>query len=205
MSSDTPRFALLGGRVAVDFANTAQASAGTPGALEDWAGLVAFLEQAQVISEERASALLALERTDPQTMDALLHKALVLRAGLVQALGALARQEPVEHASIVAINELLRVTEGHDELVPEEPGWKLRFVARERQPEWLLTAIARSAAEIISEGAAALRRCANPACPLLFYDDSRNGRRRWCSMTICGNRSKVAAFARRKVKRGGGR
>ncbi|MBZ5527132.1 MAG: CGNR zinc finger domain-containing protein [Acidobacteriia bacterium] len=205
MPTNTPRFALLGDRVAVDFANTAQAIAGTPGALEDWAGLVAFLEQAQVISGERASALLALKRTDPQTVESLLRKALALRAGLVQALGALARREPVEHASILAINDLLRITEGHDELVPEGPGWKLQFVARERHPEWLLTAIARSAAEIISEGAAALRRCANPECPLLFYDDSRNGRRRWCAMASCGNRSKVAAFAKRKVKRGGGR
>ena len=202
MSGNSNRFVLLGGRVAVDFANTALARAGT---IEDWSGLVAFLEQAQVISRERASALVALERTDPQTVDALLRKAFTLRTGLAQALRALARQEAVEHASIVVINELLQVTEGHDELVPEGHGWKLRFVARERHPEWLLTAIARSAAEIISEGPAALRKCANPACPLLFYDDSRNGRRRWCSMATCGNRSKVAAFAKRMVKRGGSR
>jgi len=202
MSGNSNRFALLGGRVAADFANTTQGRAGT---LEDWAGLVAFLEQAQVISRERASALLPLERTDPQTVDALLRKALALRISLAQALGALARQEPVEHASIVTINELLQVTEGHDELVPEDHAWKLRFVAREKHPEWLLTAIARSAAEILSEGPAALRKCANPACPLLFYDDSRNGRRRWCSMAACGNRSKVAAFAKRTSKPGGSR
>lgn len=36
----------------------------------------------------------------------------------------------------------------------------------------------------------ALRRCANPECVLLFLDLS--GRRKWCSMKICGNRAKVA-------------
>lgn len=35
-----------------------------------------------------------------------------------------------------------------------------------------------------------LRRCTNPECVLLFMDAS--GRRKWCSMKICGNRAKVA-------------
>ncbi|ADG06884.1 protein of unknown function DUF1470 [Kyrpidia tusciae DSM 2912] len=35
-----------------------------------------------------------------------------------------------------------------------------------------------------------LHRCANPDCVLLFIDAS--GRRKWCSMRICGNRAKVA-------------
>jgi predicted RNA-binding Zn ribbon-like protein len=76
--------------------------------------------------------------------------------------------------------------------------WRLGFVAREESLVWLLAAIARSGAELIAEGASQnLKRCANPECPILFYDDSRTHRRRWCSMALCGNRSKVAAFARR--------
>jgi predicted RNA-binding Zn ribbon-like protein len=36
-----------------------------------------------------------------------------------------------------------------------------------------------------------VRRCANPECGWLFLDDSRAGRRRWCSMSACGNRAKA--------------
>lgn len=36
-----------------------------------------------------------------------------------------------------------------------------------------------------------VRRCAHPACVLYFYDTSRNGTRRWCSMEACGNRAKA--------------
>lgn len=43
----------------------------------------------------------------------------------------------------------------------------------------------------------ALRRCANPDCVLLFIDTS--GRRKWCSMKICGNRMKVSRHNRRNV------
>ncbi|MBI3197919.1 MAG: ABATE domain-containing protein [Rhodospirillales bacterium] len=36
-----------------------------------------------------------------------------------------------------------------------------------------------------------VRRCANPGCGWLFLDDSRAGKRRWCSMQSCGNRAKA--------------
>ncbi len=36
-----------------------------------------------------------------------------------------------------------------------------------------------------------VRRCANPECLFLFLDDSRAGKRRWCSMASCGNRAKA--------------
>lgn len=41
-----------------------------------------------------------------------------------------------------------------------------------------------------------LKRCSNPDCVLLFIDES--GRRKWCSMKICGNRKKAARFQQRK-------
>lgn len=37
-----------------------------------------------------------------------------------------------------------------------------------------------------------IRGCANPACVLVFFDTSKNGTRRWCSMAGCGNRAKAA-------------
>jgi hypothetical protein len=37
----------------------------------------------------------------------------------------------------------------------------------------------------------ALRRCANPACRLVFEDGSRSHSRRWCDSTGCGNRDRV--------------
>ncbi len=40
-----------------------------------------------------------------------------------------------------------------------------------------------------------VRKCS--ACALHFVDTSKKGTRRWCSMAMCGNRSKVAAYARR--------
>jgi predicted RNA-binding Zn ribbon-like protein len=36
-----------------------------------------------------------------------------------------------------------------------------------------------------------VRRCANPQCGGIFLDDSKSGTRRWCMMSVCGNRAKA--------------
>ena len=41
-----------------------------------------------------------------------------------------------------------------------------------------------------------LRRC--ESCVVHFFDTSKKGSRRWCSMNICGNKLKVAAYQKRK-------
>ncbi len=74
---------------------------------------------------------------------------------------------------------------------------RLRSAAGTR--ERLYGAVARSAAELITGGdPRRLRKCANPTCRLMFYDTSKAGRRRWCSMQTCGGRAKVRAFYQRR-------
>ena len=188
---------LLGGRLAVDFAN-APSYPGSPFHDLSWEDLVAFLGIARVVSPERGEALLALPATDTKAAVALLGRATRLRRTLRQSFVALVQGESVPPVAAASINEILRITEGHDELVLRDGAWKLEFVPRESGSDWLLAAIARSAAEILADPASArLRTCANPDCGLLFCDNSRTHRRRWCSMAICGNRSKVASFSRR--------
>jgi len=43
-----------------------------------------------------------------------------------------------------------------------------------------------------------LKSCPGPHCGWLFYDASRNASSRWCSMSICGNRTKTAAYRQRR-------
>ena len=43
-----------------------------------------------------------------------------------------------------------------------------------------------------------LKSCPGPHCGWLFYDSSRNASSKWCSMSICGNRTKTVAYRRRR-------
>ena len=186
---------LLGGRLAVDFANAAPPNAGLP-----WQRLIQFLESTDIVSGERGAQLLTLPQSDPQAAEVLLLKAQRLSFSLRKIFAAMFRKNRIAGEWLEPVNEILRITEGHDELVGQDGTWKIEFIAREGGLDWLLAAVARSGAEIIAEGARArLRLCANPHCGLFFYDNSRTRLRRWCSMAVCGNRSKVAAFARKNA------
>jgi predicted RNA-binding Zn ribbon-like protein len=193
--ANTPK--LIAGRLALDFANlTAEAHD------LSWREFVAFLVNSRVVSEDRGQRLEMLERSEPAAVDGVLLKILRLRECLRAVFAAVEERRDFPKAWVAPINEILRVTEGHDELVPQEGRWRMEYIARESGLEWLLAAIARSAAELIVEGhLAPLKRCANRECRLFFYDDSRTRQRRWCSMAVCGNRHKVAAFLRRKISR----
>ena len=43
-----------------------------------------------------------------------------------------------------------------------------------------------------------LKRCAEHTCGWVFWDSSKNNSRRWCSMRVCGNRTKSRRYAARR-------
>ncbi|WP_026120009.1 CGNR zinc finger domain-containing protein [Nocardiopsis potens] len=63
-----------------------------------------------------------------------------------------------------------------------------------------LSTVARDAVELFTgRFADRIRECAGQRCRLVFVDTSRPGRRRWCAMERCGNRSKVRALRTRRA------
>ncbi|HKO14359.1 MAG TPA: ABATE domain-containing protein [Acidobacteriaceae bacterium] len=66
-----------------------------------------------------------------------------------------------------------------------------------KRPTDLWRPILDGAADLLSEPESdRIRQC--EACVVHFFDTSKKGSRRWCSMNICGNKLKVAAYQRRK-------
>ena len=66
-----------------------------------------------------------------------------------------------------------------------------------RKPADFWAPIINATAHLLSEtNSERIRKC--ESCVLHFFDTSKKGSRRWCSMNICGNKVKVAAYQRRK-------
>jgi predicted RNA-binding Zn ribbon-like protein len=66
-----------------------------------------------------------------------------------------------------------------------------------RKPADLWTPIVDATADLLTETELSrIRKC--ESCVIHFFDTSKKGSRRWCSMNICGNKLKVAAYQRRK-------
>jgi predicted RNA-binding Zn ribbon-like protein len=63
----------------------------------------------------------------------------------------------------------------------------------------LLVTLAREAVQLLGgREASRIRQCQSPTCTIFFVDNSRKGDRRWCSMSACGNKAKVAEFRQRR-------
>jgi predicted RNA-binding Zn ribbon-like protein len=77
--------------------------------------------------------------------------------------------------------------------IPAEPG------SVDEAIDHLYWAIGLSTLELLTDEAelALIRECPGDDCGYLFRDSSR-GRRRWCSMSSCGNRAKVQRFRDRQ-------
>jgi predicted RNA-binding Zn ribbon-like protein len=86
---------------------------------------------------------------------------------------------------------------------PTAKGW-LRPIRSKPAHYHPLGAVALSTLELLSTSdLSRLRRCQAPnACGWLFYDDTKNGSRRWCSMSHCGIFFKMRRYrSRNRVAR----
>ncbi|WP_371662019.1 CGNR zinc finger domain-containing protein [Streptomyces sp. NBC_00280] len=68
-----------------------------------------------------------------------------------------------------------------------------RLTAAEEGP--LLSRVAAAVAEALTDGTwLRLKACELPECHWAYYDRSPAGRRRWCSMSVCGARAKMRRY-----------
>ncbi|MGY1498298.1 CGNR zinc finger domain-containing protein [Streptomyces sp. QTS52] len=75
----------------------------------------------------------------------------------------------------------------------DERDGSARLTAAEEGP--LLSRVAAAVAEALTDGTwLRLKACELPECHWAYYDRSPAGRRRWCSMSVCGARAKMRRY-----------
>lgn len=110
-----------------------------------------------------------------------------LRNHLHSLFSALIDATPVPTSAVYELDKWVHRAWRQMHVDPSAKGWLRRIRPRPAHYE-PLEAIALSALELLGTAdLARLRRCQAPnACGWLFYDDTKNGSRRWCSMSNCG-------------------
>ena len=115
---------------------------------------------------------------------------------------------PAGHPMIVRINDLLKCGRqqlkiafgqgDHHDQSSSTRSATLKTTHEYRSPDDLLLRIAAACAHLICEADFRyVRNCEGPTCTMYFLDVSKNHKRRWCSMDVCGNRAKAAAHRKR--------
>jgi predicted RNA-binding Zn ribbon-like protein len=74
-----------------------------------------------------------------------------------------------------------------DRVVMDSPEWTVPWLAADEYVDLLLTRPDR------------IKHCVHPECVLWYLDTSRSGTRRWCSMSVCGNRIKATRHYQRRT------
>jgi predicted RNA-binding Zn ribbon-like protein len=179
----------LGGRPALDLVNTLR---------ERWRRRVETL----VVPEDVAGWLVAarvLHEPVPAGVDHL-RRARELREAIDSAVLAVIGGRRVPDGSIALIGETLNEAVVGEELVRGSDGALLLRPAAPRDPvAHGLGVVARDAAAMVGPGEAGrIRICGSQTCSARFYDRSPAGRRRWCSMSGCGNVEKARRHRRRQ-------
>ena len=100
--------------------------------------------------------------------------------------------------TISATNRLLEGDRFSFRLQRGRGGFQLQRHWNFASPADYIVPVALSFAELLGTAdLSRIRRCKNPECPLVFYDTSKSATRNWCSLDICGNKLRVAAFRKR--------
>ncbi len=197
------RFELIGNAPCVDLVNTEILEGGQRvDLLGDFRDLVAWLVAAQLLGPGEATAALDRWSGTPEGARAV-GAARTLRADFGRMLERIARGRTPSASTVATINTLLARRIGHGELVRTRSGFRRRLRFEPRASTDLLVPVAEATSDFLCHADLSLvRKCENAPCLRYFYDVSKNHARRWCSMSVCGNRAKVAAFHARRASPG---
>ncbi len=191
-------FMFIGNHPCLDFINTRIAQNGQPvDLLETFSDLVMWLVETRLLDKEEATKA---ERKWGGKLEGMrtLDQARQFRASLREMVERMAAGKPVPPAAIETINRMLRYRVGYDQLTNRHGTFEREFQAESQEAHRLLGLLATSASDLLCTcDLSLIKRCQNPACVLFFYDTTKNHARHWCSMSVCGNRIKVAAHYRR--------
>jgi predicted RNA-binding Zn ribbon-like protein len=150
-----------------------------------WSGHVGLLDSDDISRLQRAA------RRDPAGSVGALAATRKFRRHLYAAV-----TNPSDRA-LVRLSPVLREAGAHAAVRRDDAGGIRWHIHRDVGLRLPLLATAHAAGEFLtSDDVPLVRACPGDDCGWLFID--RRGRRKWCSMSSCGNRAKVAAHARRQ-------
>lgn len=192
--------ALVGGELALDFANTSsgRGSAGHQEHLRAAGDVVDWAEHARAILPQGAEWLRNMALRDPQFAQHLLAASLALREdiydlGAALAAGHAAPREKIDPIAAVQARSLAKAT-----LEPIAGRYAWSWVAKTAPIEAVLGPISLSAITMLLQAdPTRIKQCPGEKCGWLFLDATKNKSRRWCEMQVCGNRAKQKRLAER--------
>ena len=190
-------FLFVGNHLALDFLNTCPVQDGEPTELlPDFDALLRWFHASGLLTSHELRNLLQ-EWGESVRAQRVVEAVRELRERLRNEVLSWKRRGTVHHSTIDELNRLLAEHPMRTRLKGIGSALSTELWFEPRRPEDLFAPLAHGAARLFANvDRNRVRKCGQ--CVLHFYDTSKKGTRRWCSMQLCGNRLKVAAYAARE-------
>ena len=192
---------LIADDLALDFANT-ESGRGFPSHenhLREAEHVAQWLRHAKALPADDADWLEGEVSKRADLAADLLTQAIALREAIHDIGAALGRRAKPPAASLADLSALHARCVAKAALAPGVLSCRWRWSVRAAPVEAALGPIALAAVKLFTEGDLhRIRECGGHACGWLFHDRSKNNRRRWCEMEVCGNRAKQRRLAARR-------
>jgi predicted RNA-binding Zn ribbon-like protein len=191
-------YLFVGNGLALDFLNTSLVSNGeTIELMTDAAAVARWMAHAGLLPEKAAKKLEQAWERSPRARKAVIELRR-FRDRLRAAVFAFEAGSEVSADFLHELNSLLRTHPMFRVVEADGHGGYTQTVSFEPQlPDDVLGPLAEDTMMLLTRVVFdRVRKC--EGCPVHFLDVSKKGSRRWCSMGLCGNKVKVAAYQQRQ-------
>lgn len=194
------RFELTGGAMALDFVNTLDERQGEPKELlTDYKRLLEWSEQAGALDAKTCARLGKAAASEPRKAKEALKRAREVREIMFSILAKLTHGD-LAGRDLDPLNSWIGRTGARTRLSVID-GAVIRSYSDETTDfEAMLWPVVDSVAALLTDSdlRARIKLCEGERCAWAFVDMSRQGNKRWCDMSVCGNRAKAKRHRRRK-------
>jgi predicted RNA-binding Zn ribbon-like protein len=196
------RFLFVGNHPSLDFINTEMMQEGKRvDLLRTFMDVVAWMEQAALLTRAEARSAREQWAGRPEA-EHVLQDLRAFRSEVRHMIDRICAGRPVPESTLGMTNRWLRQRVGFAQVVRSAGGYVRRYHREHEGVGHFLGLLAETVADLLSSiDLSRIKRCRNDRCILYFFDSTKNQTRRWCCMSLCGNRIKVAAHYRRKRRR----
>jgi predicted RNA-binding Zn ribbon-like protein len=190
-------FLFVANRPILDLLNTKPVLADAPTELlPDVRALERWLIASGMVTSLKTKAIARAWRHSAEA-GAFLKQLIAFRERLRDAVTRIESGSSPTDAFLAEVNSLLLQYPLHSSLHKHGGKVTRETLFEARKPADLWAPIIDATADLLAETESSrIRKC--ESCVIHFFDTSKKGSRRWCSMNICGNKLKVAAYQRRK-------
>ncbi|MBX2896492.1 MAG: CGNR zinc finger domain-containing protein [Cyclobacteriaceae bacterium] len=198
MARSLKNLKLDGGCIVFNFINTVNSRIQTSefDYLKDYSDLLAWAEKAELLDKKRLKLISVCLEGDEGKGKRVFKKTIKIRELLYAFFSVIAQGGTPDVAMEESFNVALGQAFSMIRITINSGASKVTFTDRNVSLEEPLWIILISAYKILTEvDYGRIRAC--PGCGWLFLDTSKNGKRRWCNMQVCGSHDKALRYYHR--------